>query len=135
MNILILHSDEAVNEYFSLRFSLAGHNCRTLGNGTTHAKFHEELRFRNPDVVVFDPAYKPLNALRLCLELERMETARPVCLFLGDMKEPEEVLDAYMAGADACLPKKADLEDIFKAVEEIRYPSQNRQRMLAVRKD
>ncbi|MGE4158542.1 MAG: response regulator [Planctomycetota bacterium] len=132
MNILLLHSDEAVNEYFSLRFCLSGHMCRTMGQGTTHTSFREELKFRCPDVVILDPAFKPLNALRLCQELDQ-EANRPVCLFLGDMKEPEEVLDAYMAGADVCLPKGADLEDIMQAIKETRQPGLQRERCRSIK--
>jgi CheY-like chemotaxis protein len=82
---------------------------------TTGEECLSNLSKNNFSAIILDKSLPDQDGLEICREIRKADTRIPIVLFTGDARG-ETSEEARRAGADACLVKPNDLENVIPTI-------------------
>lgn len=94
-----------------------GYSVDSAGNG---AECLDKLRADPPDLLILDLMMPVLNGMEALRRLRQDAQAKKVpVIILSARKDPHDMVDGWMSGADLYLTKPCNMEDLVKAVKHL----------------
>ncbi len=111
LDVLIVDDDEVALGTLRDEIRTLGHDCRVATNGVEALALHEEQR---ADVIVSDWRMPGMDGMELCRRVRAWDDGRTYTylLFTSGHAGKRDFVAATIAGADGCLLKPIDLDDL-----------------------
>lgn len=110
LHVLVVDDDESARNVMRSAVQMLGHRCSVASNGQDALR----LQAAKPaDVVICDWRMEGMDGIELCRRIRATEGSRyTYLLFVSADATKSDFVAAALAGADECLPKWFDLEDL-----------------------
>lgn len=106
LRVLLVNDDPALLKSLQTMLQTAGHRVVTASNGVEAIG---QIRRSIPQLIVCDWMMPEMDGVALCRKLRATEEHRLIYLVtLTAQENPDELIDAFEAGADDCLVKPID---------------------------
>jgi diguanylate cyclase (GGDEF)-like protein len=110
LDVLVVDDDENARNAIRAAVMMLGHSCRVASNGVDALHMHDA---RPADVIVCDWRMEGLDGIELCRRVRARDTGRyTYLLFVSASATKSDFVAAAVAGADECLHKWFDLDDL-----------------------
>jgi diguanylate cyclase (GGDEF)-like protein len=110
LDVIVVDDDRASREALCAAVVSLGHRCRSVASGTEGLEAHAEKR---ADVIVSDWSMPGMDGMELCRRVRALHGSNyTYLLFTSGHAGKRDFVDAVRAGADDCLSKPIDLDDL-----------------------
>jgi len=110
LDVLVVDDDESARNAIRAAVTMLGHRCRVAANGPDALQMHEA---QPADVIVCDWRMEGMDGIELCRRVRALDSGRyTYLLFVSASATKRDFVAAAVAGADECLPKWFDLDDL-----------------------
>lgn len=110
LDVLVVDDDESARNAMRAAVVMLGHSCRVAANGADALRMHTA---RPADAIICDWRMEEMDGIELCRRVRAQETGRyTYLLFVSAGATKRDFVAAALAGADECLPKWFDLDDL-----------------------
>lgn len=110
LDVLVVDDDESARNAMRAAVTMLGHRCRVASNGADALMMHDASP---ADVIVCDWRMEGMDGIELCRRVRALDVGRyTYLLFVSASATKRDFLAAALAGADECLPKWFDLDDL-----------------------
>jgi diguanylate cyclase (GGDEF)-like protein len=110
LDVLVVDDDEASRTALLVAVKTLGHHCRLAASGADALRLHET---QPADVIVSDWRMAGMDGMELCRRVRVLDGVRyTYLLFTSGHAGKRDFVDAVRAGADDCLPKPIDIDDL-----------------------
>ena len=110
LDVIVVDDEESSRAALSVAVKELGHGCRTADNGPEALRMHAA---RPADVIVSDWRMEGMDGMELCRRVRALDRGTyTYLLFASGAASKRDFVDAVRAGADDCLRKPVDLDDL-----------------------
>jgi len=110
LDVIVVDDDPVSRSALCAAVLSLGHRCRGTGSGMEALSAHAGHR---ADVIVSDWTMPGMDGMELCRRVRALHASDyTYLLFTSGHADKRDFLDAVRAGADDCLPKPIDLDDL-----------------------
>jgi diguanylate cyclase (GGDEF)-like protein len=110
LDVLVVDDDPGSCRALCTAVRSLGHRCRTAPGG---GRALQEHRAHRADVIVADWTMPGMDGMQLCRHVREMDGGTyTYLLFMSGMATKRDFVDAALAGADDCLAKPIDLDEL-----------------------
>ncbi|HEY8090758.1 MAG TPA: GTP cyclohydrolase IIa [Polyangiaceae bacterium] len=110
LDVLIVDDEEGSRTALCAAVSALGHRCRLASSGSEALRLHEGQR---ADVIVSDWRMAGMDGMELCRRVRALDgQTYTYLLFTSGAATKRDFVDAVRAGADDCLLKPIDIDDL-----------------------
>lgn len=125
MSVYIVEDDARFRETFMDVMSLRGVQVHGAGSG---AEGLEDLKNKNPSVIVLDVQLPDMHGFDLCKRIRRQEAFKktPVVFLSASTQynDPRDRVEGLLAGASIFLSKPITMEKLWGEIEHLLRPKQ-----------
>jgi diguanylate cyclase (GGDEF)-like protein len=110
LHVLVVDDDDGIRAAVCAAVKSLGHRCRAAANGDQALALHRE---RRADVIVSDWNMPGMDGMELCRRVRTLDHGTyTYLLFTSGHASKRDFVRAVRAGADDCLPKPIDIDDL-----------------------
>jgi diguanylate cyclase (GGDEF)-like protein len=110
LDVIVVDDHESSARALCAAVTSLGHRCRVAGSGAQGLKLH---RLRRADVIVADWTMPGMDGMELCRHVRELDSSTyTYLLFTSGVATKRDFVDAVRAGADDCLAKPIDVDDL-----------------------
>jgi two-component system, cell cycle response regulator len=110
LDVLVVDDDENARTVLRSAVQMIGHRCRVASSGDEALRMHAA---KPADVVICDWRMEGMDGIELCRRIRATDASRyAYLLFVSADATKRDFVAAAVAGADECLPKWFDLDDL-----------------------
>ena len=117
--VLVADDSETILLLLRRRLGLEGYDVQTVNSGQAVLdRMNGAVAERRPDVVVLDAMMPGKSGIDVLRELRDAGDETPV-LILSAHRQSEQLREALKLGADACLTKPIDWDELTTKIDEL----------------
>jgi len=112
-NILLVEDDSDYSETIEAMLSLRGHSVEPVPTGLEAL---EHMRMGSYEIVLLDWHLPDMNGIDVLREFRSEGGVTPVVMLTGET-DGKQLAEVRQAGANDCLSKTSNIEELFKRIE------------------
>jgi diguanylate cyclase (GGDEF)-like protein len=110
LDVLVVDDEDGARTALCAATRALGHRCRLASSGLEALRLHEDQR---ADVIVSDWRMVGMDGMELCRRVRALDVGTyTYLLFTSGHASKRDFVEAVRAGADDCLPKPIDIDDL-----------------------